>query len=385
MHPKLVIVTTAAISADVLLRGQLSYLNESLDVSVITSPGPEIPRVQAREGIRIFSIPMKRSPAPVQDAVSLFRLTRLLRRLKPDIVHAYTPKAGLLGLLAANLARVPIRVRSVNGLPLMQASGMKRKALVWLERLSFWAATDVLANSEGLRSFIRSEIWHGDVGMIGNGSTNGVDTKHYCRRLADRPSHNSTRSQLGIAPDSLVVLYIGRMVRDKGVQELVKAFALLRAMQPRAVLVLVGPRELGDQIDEETTSLIINSPDIIERGFEEDVRIYLEIADILVLPSYREGLPNVLLQGACYKLPLVATDIPGNTDIITDGTTGLLIPSGDADRLVDAIDRLASSPELRQRLGEAAFDSVSRRYGQEEHWLAVLAWYESRLQGMYSK
>jgi glycosyltransferase involved in cell wall biosynthesis len=164
----------------------------------------------------------------------------------------------------------------------------------------------------------------------------------------------------------------------------VKAFTLLRALRPQAKLVLVGPRELGDPIDEETTSLIVDSPDIIETGIAEDVRIYLEIADMLVLPSYREGLPNVLLQGACYGLPLVATEIPGNTDIVTDGVTGLLVPPKDPDSLADSIARLAASDELRQRLGRAAFESVTRRYSQEEHWSAVKAWYESRLKSMDS-
>ena len=378
---KLIIMTTVAMSADALLRGQLAHLRERFDVHVITSPGPEVEKIREREGVPVHEVTMVRSPAPMRDLLALLRLMQLLRQLRPDIVHCYTSKAGVLGTVAARISRVPVRIRSVNGLPLMGSKGVRRRLLLFLERLSYRSATHVVANSRGLQKFVSRVVWDGDVGIIGNGSTNGVDLGHYRRTDRVAREANELRNRLGYSAGSFIVLFVGRIVRDKGIDELVDAIGALSVDDGRRVsLLLVGSREKRNSISARSSRMIAEMDQILEVGFVEDIRPYYALADVLVLPSYREGLPNVLLQGACFGLPLVATEIPGNTDIVEHGVTGLLIPAQDSNALANALRRLSSEPELGVHLGAAATDLVESRYDQEGHWSAIDGWYEMVVQ-----
>ncbi|HDH26690.1 MAG TPA: glycosyltransferase [Actinobacteria bacterium] len=260
----------------------------------------------------------------------------------------------------------------------MEATGLKKSLLEAMERVSYRVASDVLANSEGLREYVTRHIWPGAVGIIGSGSTNGIDLGYF----SGMTSHERTnaRRSLGLDAEAFAVLFIGRLVRDKGIVELVDAFTVFSSDYPNARLCLVGPYESGDPISPVTRRSIHENLSILEFGQVDDVRPFLAASDMLVLPSYREGLPNVLLQAAAYSLPIVATNIPGNTDIVRDRDTGILIPPKDPHALSSALSLVAANKELARDLGVRARIRVEECYDQRVLWPEIKAFYASRLQ-----
>lgn len=384
MKPKLSLVVTVPMSFATLLEGQPRTLAKNFDVSLVCGPGSGdfMSRVHDQEGILPHAVSLTRQISPKEDLRALAELTAFFLRTKPDIVQTYTPKAGLVGMMAARLARVPIRVHGVVGMPLMEATGKRAAILQMTERFTYANATHLTSNSTGLRDWMREHLTSRPITVIGNGSINGVDVQ----RFADTESAEAKRArreELGIGEDDPVFLFVGRIVRDKGIEELVAAFTRLVGDHPSAKLLLVGDYEPElDPVAPPVDEAIRTHPAIVKTGFVRDVRPYLGIADVFVLPSYREGLPNSLIEAGSMGIPSIATDINGCNEVIVPGDNGVLVPKKDAAALEHEMRRMIDDPKHRERLKKQSRPSIVRRFSQTDFfWPEVERTYERFLAG----
>jgi len=372
---KLIRITTAPISMRLLIAGQPAYMKEKgFDVVLVSAEGADWDGIPHLEDYSVHKVDMARPIHLKKDILALFALIRLFRRLKPDIVHSHTPKAGLLGMLAAWVARVPVRMHTVAGLPLMESRGIKRRLLVLMEELTYRCASGVYPNSFHLKTFIERNGYTraSKLHVIAGGSSNGIDTVRFDKTPALRLSGEGLRRSLAIPPDALVFIFVGRIVRDKGIGELVQAFDTIGAVHPGAWLLLLGPYEDAlDPLDQKTKTTIDAHDRIARVGFQEDVRPYLSMADVLVFPSYREGFPNVPLQAGCFGLPSIVTDINGCNEIIGEGVNGLIVPPKDESALARAMERMITDEALRSRCGAGARERIVTRYQQQVVWDAL--------------
>ena len=376
---RLLRITTVPISLRVLLRGQLEFMTaHGFEVLAVSAPGPDA----AALVVPHQAVPMTRAITPLRDLLSLIRLVFLVRRFRPDIVHTHTPKAGLLGMLAAWICRVPVRIHTVAGLPWLESRGAVRWLLKAMERLTIFLSTDILVNSDNLRTILRQELAGAgtDFRLIGNGSSNGIDTGHFSPKPDTAANARSLRSELGFRDDDFVFCFIGRVVAHKGVSELVAAFDRLKASHPRVRLCLVGPVEKGrEDLPFDVTERIHRGDGIIAAGLVEDVRPWLEASQVLVLPTYREGFPNVLLQAGCMGVPVIATDINGCNEIIRDRERGLLVPPKDADALCQAMRYAVEHPEQMSQWASVLQAHVLSHYDQRRFWTELLTFYRQQL------
>jgi glycosyltransferase involved in cell wall biosynthesis len=298
----------------------------------------------------------------------------LLRRIRPHIVHAHTPKGGLLGMVSAWLARVPVRIYHMRGLPFVTATGWRRKLLMWCERISCGLAHRVLCVSSSVRQLaVDSHLCPpGKIVVLARGSGNGVDAVQRFNGSNIPPSlREETRRRFNIPPEALVLGFIGRIVRDKGIIELAGAWKELRHDFPALHLLLVGPHEMQDPIPSEIERTLRNDPRVHFLGEQGDMPSLYAVIDVLALPTYREGFPNVLLEAAGMMVPIVTTQVPGCTDAVQDGVTGTLVPPYDAASLARAVKMYLHDGELRRRHGAAARDWVLREFRPEGIWQAV--------------
>ena len=382
MH-KLIRITTVPVSLKILLKGQLRYMSRFFEVQAISSDGDELADVEDHENVPVTVVNMTRSISPLRDAVALFRLYRIFRRDRPDIVHTHTPKAGTLGMLAAKLARVPVRLHTVAGLPLLEKNGPVRYVLDHVEKITCACADMVYPNSYGMRDIIlqngytRAE----KLKVLGNGSTNGIDTAVFAPDIVDDADKSALKKRLGIAPENFVIIFIGRLVRDKGIVELVEAFRRLSENHSIKLLLVGRQEEDLDRLPTGTRDDMARNPDIIAAGYQEDVRPYLAISDVLVLPSYREGLPNVPMQACAMEVPCIVTDINGCNEIITDQVNGLLVPPKQVEPLEQAMERILQDPGLLKRLKGNARPQIVEKYDQQSVWEAVREEYDYFLSG----
>jgi glycosyltransferase involved in cell wall biosynthesis len=301
-------------------------------------------------------------------------MCRALRDIHPGIVHAHTPKGGLIGMISSFLVRTPVRIYHIRGLPYMAATGKNRFLLRWSEKLSCLLAHEVFCVSHSIRQFAVQDglVPAEKIKVFLGGSGNGVDatTRFNPQSFTDR-ERCELRKSLGISADDLVIAYVGRLVRDKGVEELAAAWRVLREGFPSARLLLAGPFEPKDAISDDTRDFLEADPRVVILGDVPDAAPYYSIADIVALPTYREGFPNVPLEAAAMELPVVATTIPGCTDAVEDGVTGTLVPPRDANALRLAIERYLEDPELRRAHGLAGRERVMREFRQEDIWEAI--------------
>jgi len=361
------------------LRGQAAYMAaQGVDLQAVTSPGPELEPWGLREGVAVHAVEMPRRISPAADLVALWRLVRLLRRLRPDVVHAHTPKGGLLGTIAAWLARVPARIYHVRGLPYVTATGWRRALLMTTERVSCGLAHRVLAVSRSMRALAIRDLGcpPGKIEVLCGGSGNGVDAT---ARFRPQPPGvaAAARASLGIPGDAPVVGFVGRLVRDKGIRELREAWGLLRAAHPAAHLLLAGPAEPEDPVPLEVLAALRDDPRVHLLGKVADPVPWYAVMDVLALPTYREGFPNVALEAAAMALPVVATAVPGCTDAVVDGETGLLVPPADGVALGRALERYLADPALRAAHGASARRRVLSDFRQEAIWAALLETYRA--------
>jgi len=382
---KLVRITTIPLSLDKLLGKQLSYMNTFFEVTIVSSDEKELERVAKKYGVKHHSVEMTRIVSPVKDLAAVWKLYRFLKKEKPDIVHSHTPKPGIVGMMAAYFAGVPVRMHTVAGLPLLEASGAKRKLLDFVEKLTYRFATKVYPNSKGLHKIILQEKFCSPekLKVIGNGSSNGIDTDYFSPEQLTLQQKTQLRENLGITENDFVFIFVGRLVKDKGINELVEAFKKLgiecqKQNLADPLLLLVGPSEHDlDPLLSETLKEIESNPKIISTGFQEDVRPYFAISNALVFPSYREGFPNVVLQAGAMELPAIVTDINGCNEIIENGKNGMIVPVKNVQVLQQKMFELLIDPDIYYSLKENARQHIDRFYRQSEIWKELLNEYQS--------
>lgn len=368
MKKKISIIVTVPISLETWFKGQPRYLSNFYDIELITSESQSIEQISMYENVNVTLVDFTRQINPIKDLKVLMILWSHFRRTKPDMVYSITPKAGLLGMISAWLARVPVRMHLIVGLAYFGSVGKRRFLLKSIERITYFFATNLYANSLNLTNIIAKELTSKKINVIGYGSVNGVDTEFFKDKMTSEEK-SDFRNHFGINNEDFLLLFTGRIVGDKGVNELVKAFDVLSKKHPRIHLLMVGDYEHHlDPIKPETYDLIQNNSRIHTVSFQSDVRPYFCIADLLILPSYREGLPNVLIEGGSCGLPLIATDINGCNEVIIEGENGLLIPLKSANALENAIETVLTNAILYNKLKTNARTSILRRYDQALYW-----------------
>lgn len=371
---KLVHITTVPESLP-FFTGQVGHMKtQGFDVRAISSPGEQLDRFGVAEGIPVHAVAMPRRITPFRDLVAVARLCCRLRRLRPQIVHAHTPKAGLLAMVSAWLARVPVRIYHMHGLPCMTATGLKRHLLKWTERIACALAHQVLGVSRSLREVaILEQLCPPEkINVLLEGSINGVDAAGMFNPAKLRTTTAlEARARYGIPPDALVGGFVGRVVRDKGVSELAEAWQGLRQEFPSLHLLIVGPFETLDPLPAEVEALLRTDPRIHLAGECWDMPPLYAAMDVLVLPTYREGFGIVAIEAAAMERPVIATRIPGCVDAVQDGVTGILVPVRDVAGLANALRQYLCDPELRRRHGHAGRQRVLRDFGQEALWKAM--------------
>lgn len=379
---KLVHVLTVSSSLD-FLRGQLRYMTgHGIELHLTASPdGDALALFAQAEGVTPHAVPMTRAMTPLADLRALWRLYRLLGTLEPDVVQAGTPKAGFLGVLAAFARRVPVRIYHMHGIRGMTAQGWQRRILMATEALTCRLATSVLCVSASTRQTALDAGLCGPekIVVLGAGSCNGVDA----RQRFDPSSFSAQgraelRARLQLSPEGPVLGFVGRVVRDKGIVELASAWEQLAREFPALQLVLVGPQEREDAVPRTVIDALRDHPRVRFVPQVADPAPYYSIMDLVILPTYREGLPNVPLEAAAMGLPVVATRVAGCVDAVVDGVTGTLVPARDAAALVVAAGRYLRDPALGRQHGTAARARVLRDYVPEELWARLLAYYRAQ-------
>jgi len=381
---KLIRITSVPISLKILLKGQLKYFNQFFEVSAISSPGEELLEVQKSEGVKVLPVNITRRISPVQDIISLYRLIVIFKKEKPNIVHTHTPKAGTIGMIAAWLCKIPVRMHTVAGLPLLETTGIKRQLLSIVEKITYACATGVYPNSNILKTIILQNKYCREykLKVIGNGSSNGIDTSYFSCLQIDSVMLMELKNKVSIKSDDFVFIFIGRLVKDKGINELAKAFVKVQQQYPAVKLLLVGNLESDlDPLSLETIKIITTHPSIILAGYQNDVRPWLAISNALVFPSYREGFPNVVLQAGSMGLPSIVTDINGCSEIIIDGHNGIIIPPKRVDALHKAMINIVEDTKLRIHLAENARERIVTLYEQQYLWSLIKEEYEKQLEG----
>ena len=373
MKKKIIRISTVPISLDLLLKGQLKMLAEEWEVVAVSSPGKELERVAIREGVRTVAVPMERKISPIKDLISLFRLVKLFHKEKPTMVHSLTPKAGLLAMIAAWLCRVPVRIHTFTGLVFPTAKGIKQKILIATDRLTCRCATFINPEGEGVkRDLAKYHITEKPLNIIGNGNISGIDLETFSRSEKIMDAAEKIRKE-GLT----TFCFVGRIVSDKGINELVAAFEELHEKYPATRLLLVGTLEDSDPLKQETLVAINNNQAIEFAGWQTDIRPYLAASDIFVFPSYREGFPNVVLQAGAMGLPAIVTDINGSNEIIKEGVNGTIIEPRDKEQLKNAMERVLTDEKLRKKFASNARAVIASRYEQKKMWEALRAIYRS--------
>ena len=349
------------------------------EVIAVSSGGEQLELVKSRQGVRVYPIKMSRKITPLKDFIALIKLVVFLRKEKPFIVHTHTPKAGTLGIIAALIARVPHRLHTVAGMPLLEAAGMKRILLDMVEKITYLCATQVYPNSHGLKKIILENNYTNPskIDVILNGSSNGINTWEFSASAINSDNILALQKTLELADSNFIFCYIGRMVKDKGVNELVEAFVEFYSENKHSSLILVGPFENDlDPLLPSAIQAINTHPGIRFVGLKNDVRPYLSICDVVVFPSYREGFPNVVMQAGAMGKPCIVTDINGCNEIIIDGINGLIIPPKKTSAILAAMRQMIIKPEMRLRMQNNARHMIVSRYEQMDVWKALLTKYQ---------
>ena len=376
---KLVRITTVPISLEKLLENQARFFKTYYSVTLVSSQKEQLQRLAKEQGVNHFSLEMTRKITPLQDLRCLLQLIRFLRKDKPHIVHTHTPKAGIVGMLAAFIAGVPLRMHTVAGLPLMEAKGLKKSILYAVERLTYRCATHVYPNARGLMDFIQEKKLAGKTPLkcIGNGSSNGIDLTYFNPERVSKEQEMSFREKWNISKDDFVFLFIGRLVGDKGVNELVAAFEQLANKIPNAKLLLVGPQEPTlDPLKQVTIASIEKNPKIVSTAYQQDVRPFLKMAQVFVFPSYREGFPNVVLQAGAMGIPCIVSDINGCNEIIENEVNGLIVPPKSIQPLSEKMYSLYKDPEKRAIFIDRTKERIATNFERTHYWKLLLEEYK---------
>ena len=369
MKKKLIRISTIPDSLETLLKGELKMLSEYYEVVAVSSPGEKMKVLEEREGVRTVSISMERRISLVKDFISLLRLIVFFAKERPDMVHSITPKAGLLSMLAAWITRVPVRMHTFTGLVFPTATGKMQKLLIAMDRLTCFCATHINPEGEGVkRDLVNYNITSKPLHIIANGNVNGIDLEYF-----DKTPEVVEKACSYKKEGTFTFCFVGRMVRDKGINELVHSFLRLYQKDERVRLLLVGPFEKElDPVLPEVEEHILHHPGICYMGYQNDVRPFLVASDALVFPSYREGFPNVVIQAGAMGLPAIVTDINGCNEIVLPDLNGVIIPSKDEQALYESMKYFASHPVEVERMAANARPLIASRYEQRIVWNALL-------------
>lgn len=356
---KIIRAATVATSLRSFCKDVLHELSLEYDVVAVSTPDADLDYVARTESVPAIGIPMQRHISPLKDLQALWRLYRMMRRERPWMVHSITPKAGLLCMMAAWMARVPVRIHTFTGLVFPTAAGLSQKILIATDRILCRCATHIIPEGEGVkRDLQRFRITRKPLRILANGNVRGIDLLHYDRTPQVMELADKLRK-----PALTTFIFIGRIVRDKGINELVEAFARLNAERPDTRLILVGHYEPElDPVLPATRRAIDSMPAIEAVGTQSDVRPWLAASDVLILPSYREGFPNSVIEAGAMGLPSIVTDINGANEIILPDRNGVIIPPRDSDAIFRAMLDLADNPGKRARLAAEARPLVASRY-----------------------
>lgn len=358
---KIIRATTVPQSLDAFCNGMLRDLSHDYEVIALSSPGDSLEKVERREGVRTIAVEMARHISLLKDLRALFKIVRVFLRERPDMVHSMTPKAGLLCMMAGWLTRVPVRVHTFTGLVFPTAKGLTKRVLMLTDRITCFCATHVIPEGEGVKKdLIDNKITKKPLHVLGFGNVRGVDMDYYSRTPEVEAAASSLRD-----PSRFTFLFVGRVVRDKGINELIGAFEILKKEYPLVRLFLVGPAEDDlDPVSEETRRTMDSDEDIIVTGSKSgvDLLAYYAASDCFVFPSYREGFPNTVLEAGALGLPSIVTDINGSREIVRDGFNGLMVPPRDQDALAGAMKKMVSDQDARQSMAAVARESVGSRF-----------------------
>lgn len=394
-------------SLDYLLTGQLAFLKNKYEVIAVSGSDEHLEAVAVREQVQTIAIEMQRSISPLKDLKSLWQLYRLFKREKPLIVHSITPKAGLLTMLAGYFARVPVRIHTFTGLIFPTKKGFLQQVLIFMDRLLCSCATHIYPEGQGVKKdLISYRITSKPLKVLANGNVNGIDTHFFSKEQLPLQEQEFLQHELGITDNDFVFVFVGRLVGDKGINELVSAFKKLKNEESKgenheskgehqnenllyeavnskfkiqnSKLLLVGPLESElDPLEQETLKEIASNTDIISVGLQKDVRPYLCISDCLVFPSYREGFPNVVLQAGAMGLASIVTNINGSNEIIIDGKNGVIVPVKNTNALQEAMMKMMCDLDFYNELQRNARALIVSRYEQKVVWEALLEEYKN--------
>lgn len=381
MKKKIIRITTIPESLGGLLTGQLRFMADYYEVIGISSSSDKVlDQVGNKEEVKVIPVEMTRKITPIKDLKAVWQLYKILKVEKPFIVHSHTPKAGTLGMIAAYLAKVPNRLHTIAGLPLLEATGKKRWLLDMVEKLTYKCATKIYPNSFGLKDIILKNKYTSSnkLKVIGNGSSNGIDTNHFNPSIYKEAEKEELRIALGIEKSDFVYIFVGRLVKDKGINELIEAFKKITSKFKNTKLLLVGPYEKDlDPLLPITESFINNSNQVIAAGWQNDVRPYFAISNCLVFPSYREGFPNVVMQAGAMGLQSIVTNINGCNEIIREGENGVLIPPKTVNTLFESMKMFFIQAQSDKDNAEICRKLITERYDQKFIWNAILTEYRT--------
>ena len=371
--PKIVRATTVPMSLKAFCNGMLKELSEKYEVVALSSPGEDLQEVAEREGVRTIAVPMERHISILKDCKALWKIWRVFRKEKPKMVHSMTPKAGMLCMVAGWLAGVPERVHTFTGLVFPTSTGLKRRILMFTDWLTCACATHIIPEGEGVKNdLLNNRITKKPLKVLGYGNVRGIDLEYYSKLRV-----NGEKLKV---KDKLSFLFVGRIVRDKGINELVKAFCRLHEQYPNTRLWLVGPYEDGlDPINDEARKDIAENDSIEAVGMKsgDELLAYYAAADCFVLPSYREGFPNTVLEAGAMGLPSIVTDINGSREIIVEGKNGLIVPPRNEEALFCAMRTMVQASADRNRMAGNARKMIADRFEQGFVRKCLYDFYES--------
>jgi len=352
--------------------GQVGYMNsKGFEVHALSSPGEYLDRFASSEKASIHAVMMHRRITPLRDFNAIFKIWKILRKIRPEIVHAHTPKGGLLGMIAAFLARIPIRIYHIHGLPFMTSKGLKRTLLRCCEKVSCFLSHKIFCVSSSIRDVTIEEglCPASKADVLLNGSINGVDAMgRFNPAVSGEQDRMKVRRKYEIPDEANVVGYVGRVVYDKGLVELAQAWEILREEFKDLHLLIVGPFEPQDPLPPSVYQLLHSEDRIHLTGHLDDIPPLYAAMDIFVLPSHREGFGLAASEASAMELPVVATRIPGCVDAVQDGVTGTLVAPCDGKALADAIRRYFKDPEFSREHGKAGRVRILKDFQPQAIW-----------------
>ena len=361
-------ITTTIPATLNFFKGNLKYLSETFEICAISSVEEDLVKIGRREEIRVHCIPMVRQISLFKDFICLLKFILFFIKERPYVVHGNTPKASMLSMVAAWITRRPVRIYMCHGLRYQGTQGKMRKLLMFMERLTCACATEVICVSNGVRNTFASDgICSLEKSVVlGCGSATGLDVNLFNPNEVD---NDVLRKELGIPKDDFIFIFVGRIVKDKGINELVHAFDKLSSERTDVHLVLIGAEEKQlNPILDDTRKIIECNNHIYAIGRREDVRPYLKDADAFVFPTYREGFGMVLIEALAMGTPAISSDIIGCNEIIIENENGTLIPAKDKDALYNVMKKWAENPSVVKRMSELCRNAIVQRYNRPQVW-----------------